>query len=529
MKKYFYLIIIVLISSLVLTGCLLSNVGQVPATEQSGISYLTKNPGSPDLVGLWHFDTDANDSTANHNDGTLKGNAYFTTGNFDNAVSLDGSGDYVEVPDSTFLRPSNVTVECWVKSSTIKSYQYIVAKYYAGGNASYGLYTGSSTGLFFYVSDGGYALSNDAGTRVWDGNWHHIAGTYDGSTLRLYVDGSEVGTEKSVTKTIGYNTGNLYVGSYGAGYYFTGLIDEVRIWSSALTAGQLNDMTPPTLSKALSGTPGLADWYTSNVTVTLTGDDPTPGSGLNRVEYSFDGTTWTTYTVPFTISTEGTTTLYHQAYDNAGNVYILPSQEIKIDKTLPVVTVALPGTGVYLLGEVVSAAWSATDPTPGSGLATASSGTIPIDTISVGTKTLTVPAGTAVDNAGNPSSVVQVPYNVIYGFLGLLPPYVVPPKAFKIGSSIPLKWQYTDFDGNVVDSVDAKPEVKYQFVDGGNSDGALVFTDDPGSSGLRYDNTIEIWQWQFNWQTKGLPPGLYNIQITSLQTGQIKLFPIQLR
>ena len=44
MKKYFYLIIIVLISSLVLTGCLLSNVGQVPTDEQNEVSYLTKSP-----------------------------------------------------------------------------------------------------------------------------------------------------------------------------------------------------------------------------------------------------------------------------------------------------------------------------------------------------------------------------------------------------------------------------------------------------------------------------------------------------
>lgn len=57
MKKLFYLIVLALILGLVLTGCLLSNVGQVPATEQSGITYLTKGvPISVDLVGLWHLD-----------------------------------------------------------------------------------------------------------------------------------------------------------------------------------------------------------------------------------------------------------------------------------------------------------------------------------------------------------------------------------------------------------------------------------------------------------------------------------------
>jgi len=242
MKKYYFLIVLALILGLVLTGCsLLSNISQVPTTEQSGVTYLTKGgvPPSFDLIGLWHFDTDANDSTANHNNGTFMDNAYLTTGYFGNAVSFDGSGDYVEVSGTDSLEPSNVTVECWVKSSTIKSYQYIVAKYYTGSYASYGLYTGSSKGLFFYVSDGSYSLSNDAGTGVWDGEWHHIAGTYDGSILKLYVDGIEVGTGKAVTKTIGYNTGNLYVGSYGTGYYFTGTIDEVRIWDGALTGSNI--------------------------------------------------------------------------------------------------------------------------------------------------------------------------------------------------------------------------------------------------------------------------------------------------
>jgi len=111
----------------------------------------------------------------------------------------------------------------------------------------------------------------------------------------------------------------------------------------------------------------------------------------------------------------------------------------------------------------------------------------------------------------------------IYGFNGLLAPYAPPPdqKIFKLGRTIPLKWQYTDFDGNVVDSFDANPEVNYQFVGGESGNGELVITDDPGSSGFHYDTTLGIWKWQFNWQTKGLDPGNYKIWITSVKTGQV--------
>jgi len=96
------------------------------------------------------------------------------------------------------------------------------------------------------------------------------------------------------------------------------------------------DKTPPDLQKSLSGTEGTNGWFISDVTVTLKASDTT--SGVASVQYSFDGSTWYTYSTPFTISTEGTTTLHHKAYDNAGNEFILPSQEIRIDKTPPTIT-----------------------------------------------------------------------------------------------------------------------------------------------------------------------------------------------
>jgi hypothetical protein len=101
MKKYYFLIIVALILGLVLTGCsLLSNISQVPATGQSGITYLTKGvPIDVDLVGLWHFDGDATDSSGNGNHGTLQGDAGFDAGMFGQALSVDGAGDYVDVGD----------------------------------------------------------------------------------------------------------------------------------------------------------------------------------------------------------------------------------------------------------------------------------------------------------------------------------------------------------------------------------------------------------------------------------------------
>lgn len=243
MKKLSYLIVLALILGLALTGCFLSNVGQVPTTGQKGMPSSTAN-----LVALWHFDentgTTANDSTANSNDGTVYG-ASWVDGKLGKALSFDGN-DYVIVPDSSLLEPDRITVEAWVKSSgTPGNYRYIVSKYLPtkpGNYSSYGLYTANSGGLKFYIGlSSTWVASPDAGTGIWDGNWHHIAGTYDGSAVKLYVDGEPVAGAGSTTSDIEYEgTGDLFIGAYTTtSYCFSGTIDEVRIWDGALTADEI--------------------------------------------------------------------------------------------------------------------------------------------------------------------------------------------------------------------------------------------------------------------------------------------------
>ena len=263
MKKYYFLIIVALILGLALTGCsLLSNISQVPATDQSGITYLTKSVPPPEhLVGLWHFDEgsgqQASDSSDNNNHGRLGyttgidiNDPTWVSGKFGTALSFDGN-DFVLVPDDSSIAPSSVTVEAWVKQlGTPGTFKYIISKYYvfkAGGWSSYAFYTGSTGGLYFYIGDATkYRVSPDAGIGIWDGEWHHIAGTFDDAsdTLKLYVDGLLVpGSPWGTGATaIGYDTGDLYFGTYrfpNGGWCFSGTIDEVRIWDIALPQDQL--------------------------------------------------------------------------------------------------------------------------------------------------------------------------------------------------------------------------------------------------------------------------------------------------
>ena len=195
-------------------------------------------------VGLWHFDegigSTAADATLNNNHGTLSG------GKFGNALYFDGVDDYIEVPDDPSLESPSITVEAWVKRlGSPGTYKYIISKYYAarpGGWSSYAFYTRNTGGLFFYIGyTGYYILSPDAGSGIWDGNWHHIMGTFDGSTVRLYVDGIEVGTGTTTTESIAYDTGSLFMGTYTSTgpWFFSGTIDEVRISNIARTSVDL--------------------------------------------------------------------------------------------------------------------------------------------------------------------------------------------------------------------------------------------------------------------------------------------------
>jgi len=101
------------------------------------------------------------------------------------------------------------------------------------------------------------------------------------------------------------------------------------------------DIIPPVTSIILEGQLGIDNWYRSDVQVTLTAVDNPGGSGVNKIEYSFDGTTWLPYSVPFAVSAEGTTVVYYRSTDNEGNVEDKKQQEVKIDKTLPVITGAV--------------------------------------------------------------------------------------------------------------------------------------------------------------------------------------------
>ena len=225
------------------------------------------------LAGQWHLDENVADSTPDSSghglNGATTGIGLIPDGRFGNAFRFD-FGSIVRVPDSSLLEPQRLTVLAWVRYSgnPIPS-KYVLAK---GGdpsctNSSYALGTGPAGGLLFFVRSGsssnGFPSPAVSPAAIWDGQWHAVAGTYDGAVVRLYVDGAQVGAGTPAATTIPYGRpdDSLAIGTYPqcVGFDFPGDVDEVRVYDSALTAaeiGLLHDpaaTVPPALPAAPSG------------------------------------------------------------------------------------------------------------------------------------------------------------------------------------------------------------------------------------------------------------------------------------
>ncbi|MDP3057516.1 MAG: PxKF domain-containing protein [bacterium] len=272
---------------------------------------------------------------------------------------------------------------------------------------------------------------------------------------------------------------------------------------------EVPDSIAPNTTLVLSGTLGNNSWFTSDVQVNFTATDNEGGTGVNTTEYSFDNITWNIFTTAFNMSSEGIAMIYYRSVDNAGNTEPIKNQTVKIDKTAPEITVATPVNGSYVLNQSVIAIWAANDLISGIASATATvlNGT-PIDTATIGTKNFSV---NATDNAGN-QGTKNLTYNVVYNYSGLLPPINANGSSFKLGSTIPIKFQLWNAGGNNISTAIARIYLT-------NITNGIIGTEINGTSTsnsttgnlFRYDSIAN--QYIFNLATKPLTIGTWQIRI----------------
>ncbi|HEV2833744.1 MAG TPA: LamG-like jellyroll fold domain-containing protein, partial [Pyrinomonadaceae bacterium] len=157
------------------------------------------------------------------------------------SLSLNGTNQYLTTPSSTSLNITGaITVEAWIKLNSIGAYQIVLSREAfaqpgTGGGYRLTISNSGKVQLDLFQSHNTYVTLIGATTAT-AGVWHHVAGVFDGSQMRVYLDGVLDGS-LATTSGPAAGTGVFYVGrhSYATSpFYFGGLIDEVRVSAAAL-------------------------------------------------------------------------------------------------------------------------------------------------------------------------------------------------------------------------------------------------------------------------------------------------------
>jgi glucose/arabinose dehydrogenase/PKD repeat protein len=222
------------------------------AATYTAVYEATEPPtGPPGLVAAYGFNEGsggaAGDGSGHGHTGTVSGATWTAAGKFGGALVFSGANSWVTVADSDLLDLSTgMTLSAWVNPAVSTGWRTVVMKEQAAGLA-YALY-GSSTGSLpaSHVHVGGAERRVAGSSALPMSTWRHLAATFDGAILRLYVDGVQVGS-LGRTGSILVSAGPLRIGGNGVwGEYFQGMIDEVRVYNRALSPSEIQtDMNTP--------------------------------------------------------------------------------------------------------------------------------------------------------------------------------------------------------------------------------------------------------------------------------------------
>ena len=207
------------------------------------------------LIGYWPFDEgvgqEAEDVSGNKLNGKFTGKPKWAPGKFGTALEFDGVGAHVTVADNDLLDiEDDLTIMAWFSPTEVLTSRRLMVK-----NDS-----------IFVIFDFGNADSvellvkpnntfAESTTTDWEiGQWYHFAGTFDGDTMRVYVNGV-LEAEAPNNTPIAPSALELWIGGDDFGRptdHFPGLIDEVRIYNRTLTEAEVKEVmdTPQSVDTA---------------------------------------------------------------------------------------------------------------------------------------------------------------------------------------------------------------------------------------------------------------------------------------
>jgi hypothetical protein len=229
--------------------------GPAQSRQQTG-----GTPGTGGLVLYMPFDEQdkggvVSDASGSGNDGRVQGATWVNEGKFGGAYQfrITNLTDRIVVPNSDLLNPEAVTVSAWIKTADADGFwNRIVDKDFRN---AYCLGLGgdlngkAGRGKLVFESSRGSIGSDQV---LNDGKWHHVAGSSDGKVVRCYIDGVVMSHPVKLPGPLKKSGWDLCIGNsmvdYGTGEFvaFDGLIDEVRIYSRALSAEEVKALATAT-------------------------------------------------------------------------------------------------------------------------------------------------------------------------------------------------------------------------------------------------------------------------------------------
>jgi hypothetical protein len=200
------------------------------------------------LVSWWPGEGSAEDAQGS-NDGTLQNGAGFAAGVVGQGLSFDGVDDFVTVADDPSLEPAKFTISAWVSSPGVTNAfaAFIAARSGPAGSLGYELAVNPPAlgeTVRFVLNGGAQGADLSGTTDVADGQFHHVAATFDGAGMRIYVDGV-LESSNSFGFGIDHADGPLVIGRReglpnGVPEVWNGVIDELQLYTGrALCAAEI--------------------------------------------------------------------------------------------------------------------------------------------------------------------------------------------------------------------------------------------------------------------------------------------------
>lgn len=210
----------------------------------------TRNVNAQSLVGYWKFDEDsgsiAQDSSGNNNYGTIYSATWTANCKSNYCLSFDGVNDYVDVTDNGgFDNMPQITVMAWFKLDQLASAkgekEYVVAKKHNGTpyDSYYMRITTSNTIQFSLVNSTQGQVSATSPTAIQAGVWYFVACNYDGSSMKIYINGDLNAAAIQIGSIFDSNYPFRIGADWSGGDRMNGTIDEVRVYNYALTENEI--------------------------------------------------------------------------------------------------------------------------------------------------------------------------------------------------------------------------------------------------------------------------------------------------